>query len=90
MVAGGCMSAAATENCTWISGDGIFIARARGFDAARPNTLNDARTWDFYAGGQRWSPQVRAARPAFAWPVLRLFPPCALISHAQGSSGVVD
>ena len=24
------------------------------------------------------------------WPVLRLFPPCALISHAQGSSGVVD
>ena len=23
-------------------------------------------------------------------PVLRLFPPCALISHAQGSSGVVD
>ena len=24
------------------------------------------------------------------WPVLRLFPPCALVSHAQGSSGVVD
>ena len=24
------------------------------------------------------------------WPVHRLFPPCALISHAQGSSGVVD
>ena len=24
------------------------------------------------------------------WPVLRLFPHCALISHAQGSSGVVD
>ena len=24
------------------------------------------------------------------WPVLRVFPPCALISHAQGSSGVVD
>ena len=24
------------------------------------------------------------------WPVLRLFPPCALIAHAQGSSGVVD
>ena len=23
-------------------------------------------------------------------PVLRLFPPCALVSHAQGSSGVVD
>ena len=23
------------------------------------------------------------------WPVLRLFPPCALVSHAQGSSGVV-
>ena len=23
-------------------------------------------------------------------PVLRVFPPCALISHAQGSSGVVD
>ena len=22
-------------------------------------------------------------------PVLRLFPPCALVSHAQGSSGVV-
>ena len=24
------------------------------------------------------------------WPVFRLFPPCALVSHAQGSSGVVD
>ena len=24
------------------------------------------------------------------WPVLRLFPPCALIAHAQGSSGVVE
>ena len=24
-----------------------------------------------------------------AWPVLRVFPPCALISHAQGSSGAV-
>ena len=24
------------------------------------------------------------------WPVLRLFPPCALLSHAQGSSGAVD
>ena len=24
------------------------------------------------------------------WPVLRLFPPCALVLHAQGSSGVVD
>ena len=23
-------------------------------------------------------------------PVLRVFPPCALLSHAQGSSGVVD
>ena len=25
----------------------------------------------------------------YTGPVLRLFPPCALVSHAQGSSGVV-
>ena len=29
------------------------------------------------------------ATPGHRRPVLRLFPPCALISHAQGSSGVV-
>ena len=27
---------------------------------------------------------------AMARLLLRLFPPCALVSHAQGSSGVVD
>ena len=31
-----------------------------------------------------------ALQPVEGGPVLRLFPPCALISHAQGSSGVVD
>ena len=30
-----------------------------------------------------------SGRPIDKGPVLRLFPPCALISHAQGSSGVV-
>ena len=32
---------------------------------------------------------LRWCRRARRGPVLRLFPPCALISHAQGSSGVV-
>ena len=34
--------------------------------------------------------RARATSRRCRRPVLRLFPPCALISHAQGSSGVVE
>ena len=64
--AGGCLSPRANENCTWISGDGIFLARARGFDAKDPDSLNDARHWQFWGGGD-WVADVAAAVPVFEW-----------------------
>ena len=42
----------------------------------------------FYSGSmQRVYEKIVSAE--LKWPVLRVFPPCALIAHAQGSSGVV-
>jgi len=74
MVASGCRSASgkATENCTWISGDGIFVARAAGFSADDPQSLNNAKVWSFWSGtsaaaGDVWSPYVKQAKPVFRW-----------------------
>lgn len=68
MVAGGCLSQKATENCTWISGDAIFVARATGFEAAQPDSLNDASHWEFWGGDDSgWVQVVHAAQPVFTW-----------------------
>ena len=42
------------------------------------------------AGGEVEDEEAALVAALEAEEVLRLFPPCALISHAQGSSGVVD
>ncbi|KAH8059628.1 hypothetical protein JL722_5257 [Aureococcus anophagefferens] len=61
---GGCLRRA-NENCTWISGDGIFLARAS-FDAADPDSLNDASNWEFM-GVDGWVGDADDAKPAFEW-----------------------
>jgi hypothetical protein len=78
IVAGGCLNPWATENCTWISGDGVFLARATDFSAAAPDSLNDRANWEFWAGGggggeddgaaaTEWAPTVASAKPVFKW-----------------------
>ena len=68
MVAGGCLQAHANENCTWISGDGIFVTRAAGFTATAPDSLNDANNWEIWGGSSGWQSEVAQARPVFTWP----------------------
>jgi hypothetical protein len=68
LVAGGCTAPSATDNCTWISGDGIFVARCTSFDASRPESLNDPACWEFWGGpAMGWVQRIGQARPAFAW-----------------------
>ena len=68
MVAGGCLQTDANENCTWISGDGIFVARASGFEASVPDSLNDRANWEFWGGAAAgWTKTVARARPTFTW-----------------------
>ena len=78
MVSSDCLSAngKANENCTWISGDGIFVARAQEFDASSPQSLNNPSVWSFWSGSSvsehgrktdKWSADVRDAKPVFQW-----------------------
>ena len=68
MVASGCLADRANENCTWISGDAVFLARATGFRAAEPGSLNDAAgVWEFWAGKSGWSKAVADAAPVLTW-----------------------
>ena len=61
---GGCLNGKATENCTWISGDGLFLARAKGFGATDPGSLNDAKNWEFWGGKTAgWVKEVAGAEP---------------------------
>jgi hypothetical protein len=104
LVAGGCLSDVASENCTWISGDGIFVARANAVDASAPNSLNDASIWQFFAGGEKWASDVSHAKPAFTWrgrvgavtatwhPTLRIYFLCVTAphTHAWANEGPYD
>jgi len=68
MVATGCLASAATSNCSWISGDAIFLTRAKDFDAKRPDSLNDERAWEFWCGDAcGYTRDIRKAQPIFAW-----------------------
>ena len=58
-----------SEKLTWISGDGVFLARVK------PNreTINDPSSWEFYAGHSndglaRWAKSVGDAEPIALWP----------------------
>ncbi|KAK7233827.1 hypothetical protein SO694_001000102 [Aureococcus anophagefferens] len=102
VVAGGCLAPRANENCTWISGDGIFLARAS-FDAADPDSLNDASNWEFM-GVDGWVGDVDDAKPVFEWegrvgavtatwaPALQryLFCVTAPTTHAWANEGPYD
>jgi len=66
MVASGCLAPGANPNCTWISGDGVFLAKALGVDATKPNSLNGVDNWRFW-DGKEWGTEVGAAEPVLTW-----------------------
>eukprot|EP00041_Stephanoeca_diplocostata_P025376 m.661222 g.661222 ORF g.661222 m.661222 type:complete len:1283 (+) comp22735_c0_seq3:18-3866(+) len=68
MVGNGCMHTHANSNCSWISGDGVFLARATRFSAANPDSLNTRDNWEFACGdGCGWTTNISLARPVFTW-----------------------
>ena len=52
VVGNGCLAKQANSNCSWISGDAVFLARAGGYSAAAPDSLNDPTAWEFFCGRQ--------------------------------------
>lgn len=81
MVGNGCLAAKPNSNCSWISGDAVFLARASGFSASTPDSLNDHHAWEFYCGptadsGQPdasanatpcWTKTITNAKPILTW-----------------------
>ena len=71
---------------------GLLCTAAAAPIASKPNIvlfLTDDQDQMLGASFPRNAPGGATPMPRTR-PVLRLFPPCALVSHAQGSSGVVD
>ncbi len=55
---------------SWMQGDSVYMART--VTSPDPATINDASSWEFYAGGTgpsaTWAPTVADAKPLFVWP----------------------
>jgi len=71
MVGNGCLAAKPNSNCSWISGDAVFLARAGGYHASEPDSLNDPAAWEFFCGksgaDECWTADVHAAKPILTW-----------------------
>ena len=76
MSAMGCLaenSASKDYNCSWISGDAIFVVRAAlgpaMVAASNPFSLNDQTFWEYAVGNTgTWTNQLEQAKPIFTWP----------------------
>ena len=72
MVAMGCLAKSSHDssyNCSWISGDAIFVARASNINAMQPNTLNDRNNWEYSVGNTgTWTKELKKAKPIYEWP----------------------
>ena len=76
VVAMGCDSLTASSNCSWISGDAVYLAKIQDFSAKDPDSLNDPSAWSFWQGlsakgsspAATWTSQVSQARPILSWP----------------------
>ena len=71
MVATGCLADHANSNCSWISGDAIYLARTTPhFSASRPESANAAAAWEFWGGEEGgWVGDVAASKPVLTWKV---------------------
>lgn len=82
MVGNGCLAPRPNSNCSWISGDAVFLTRASRYDAEHPDSLNDKKNWEFYCGKgggsasepvhstastECWTANVEEAKPIFTW-----------------------
>lgn len=52
MVGNGCLAAKPNSNCSWISGDAVFLSRVKAgnYSTQEPNSLNNRAAWEFYCG----------------------------------------
>ena len=71
LIAKGCAVNDGTR-CGFMTGDSAFMARTRlpfAQLAANLSALNDAASWEFFAGaGQPYAPELADAQPLFEWP----------------------
>jgi len=71
MIGTGCMSddGKTNSNCSWISGDAIFLSRANNVDqfASNPAMMNDKGNWEFWCGEECWTSSIGDAKPVFEW-----------------------
>ena len=80
MVGNGCLAPHANSNCSWISGDAVFLARTvvdaatgeHAYRAADPDSINQRQAWEYYCGeasgeGECWTAEVSKAAPILTW-----------------------
>ena len=67
MIGMGCLAVEPNSNCTWISGDAIFVTRTKWYSASEPASLNDPRNWEFSCGKACWTDKVADAAPVLSW-----------------------
>ena len=74
MVGTGCMAASANSNCSWISGDAIFLLRAKNVAefSSNPEMMNDKSNWEYWCGNDdndddKWCTNVEESKPVFEW-----------------------
>ena len=67
MVGMGCLADRPSSNCTWISGDAIFVTRTKQYSANDPGSLNHASNWEFSCGRACWTDEVAKAKPVLSW-----------------------
>ena len=73
MVAMGCLAESSSDptyNCSWISGDAIYVTRIKmdSLQSNVPDTLNDERNWEYAMGNTgQWSASLSNTAPIFTW-----------------------
>eukprot|EP01079_Euglenida_sp_SAG-EU17-18_P008161 gene8161-1458_t len=74
MVGNGCLADKLNSNCSWISGDAVFLSRTTsGPVSADPGWLNDLSHWEFFCGSGTtetapcWTSDVTNAKPILTW-----------------------
>jgi len=71
MVGTGCEQQQPSANCSWISGDSIYMARINSKLLQNPAAINDRKNWEYYSGTSteqpQWSNSVNQAKPLFIW-----------------------
>jgi hypothetical protein len=50
-------------NLSWITGDQVYLCRVK----PSPETINDAKAYEYFAGGETWSRDLAAAKPIAEW-----------------------